>query len=192
MGRATALFLPFPLGPWEVPKGQISLNFNYKVNFKFFLNQTLCVFSQLKDVKHIRQDFHLVAWVMTKAWDLGYGGSGDQHFFFFSKMNQIWCASYLHKWHMQQHHFMVPAPWGRAKRSTIIKSQLQIKSILKIFKPSFVCLLPNERYKTYQTGFSFDRLCNAPGVGLGGTVTTVGGGGGVNSPPPFKQIWCVS
>ena len=40
-----------------------------------------------------------------------------------------------------------------------------------------MCLLTNERYKTYQTGFSFGRLGHAPGVGLGGTG---GGGGGVN------------
>ena len=33
-----------------------------------------------------------------------------------------------------------------------------------------MCLLTNERYKTYQTGFSFGRLGHAPGVGLGGTV----------------------
>ena len=31
-----------------------------------------------------------------------------------------------------------------------------------------MCLLTHERYKTYQTGFSFG--CHAPGVGLGGTV----------------------
>ena len=38
-----------------------------------------------------------------------------------------------------------------------------------------MCLLRNERYKTYQTGFSFGRLGHAPGVGLGGAV----GGWGV-------------
>ena len=38
-----------------------------------------------------------------------------------------------------------------------------------------MCLLTNERYKTYQTGFSFGRLGHAQGMGLGGTV---GGGGG--------------
>ena len=43
-------------------------------------------------------------------------------------------------------------------------------SISKIFKPNFVCLLTNERHKTYQTGFSLDHLGHAPGVGLGGTV----------------------
>ena len=55
-----------------------------------------------------------------------------------------------------------------------------------------MCLLTNERYKTYQTGFSFRCLGHAPGVGLGGTV---GGGGGLGVPktffPKFNQIWCV-
>ena len=36
-------------------------------------------------------------------------------------------------------------------------------------------LLTNERYKTYQMGFSFGCLGHGPGVGLRGTV---GGGGG--------------
>ena len=43
------------------------------------------------------------------------------------------------------------------------------KSISKILKVNYVCLLTNERYKTYQTGILFHRLGHAPGVGLGGT-----------------------
>ena len=50
------------------------------------------------------------------------------------------------------------------------------KSISKIFIPNFVCVLTNERYKTYQTGFLFCRLGHAPGTGLWGT----GGAQGVN------------
>ena len=49
-------------------------------------------------------------------------------------------------------------------------------SISKMFIPNFVCVLTNERYKLYQTGFSFCRLCHAAGVGLWGT----GGAQGVN------------
>ena len=41
-------------------------------------------------------------------------------------------------------------------------------SISKIFIPNFVCVLTNERYKTYQTGFSFCHLGHAPGMGLWG------------------------
>ena len=42
------------------------------------------------------------------------------------------------------------------------------KSISKIFIPNFVFVLTNERYKTYQTGFSFCPLDHATGVGLWG------------------------
>ena len=42
------------------------------------------------------------------------------------------------------------------------------KLISKIFIPNFVCVLTNERYKTYQMGFSFCCLGHAPGVGLWG------------------------
>ena len=39
--------------------------------------------------------------------------------------------------------------------------------ISKIFIPNFVCVLTNERNKTYQTGFLFCCLGHALGVGLG-------------------------
>ena len=111
MGCATAHFFgPAPWSPGEGPKGQISL----QSQFQRFLNQTLCVFSKMKDIKHIRWDFHLASWVMPHGWDLGVpcGGWGGKYFFF-PKFNQILCVSYLDEWHMQQHHFVwVPAPWG--------------------------------------------------------------------------------
>ena len=49
--------------------------------------------------------------------------------------------------------------------------------------PNFVCVLTNERYKTYQTGFSFCRLGHAPGVGLRGA----GGAQGVKNDFFFKH-----
>ena len=58
MGGATTKKIgPTPLGPWEGSKGQISLNFNNKVNFKDFIHQTLCLFLKIKDIKLIEQDF---------------------------------------------------------------------------------------------------------------------------------------
>ena len=45
-------------------------------------------------------------------------------------------------------------------------------SISKIFIPNFMCVLTNERYKTYQTGFLFCPLGHALGVGLWGTGGT--------------------
>ena len=32
------------------------------------------MFSQIKDIKNIEQNFHLVAWVMPQRWDLGVPG----------------------------------------------------------------------------------------------------------------------
>ena len=43
MGRATAFFCPTPWGSGEGSKGQISFNFNYKVNFKDFYTKLVCV-----------------------------------------------------------------------------------------------------------------------------------------------------
>ena len=96
---------------------------------------------------------------------VGLGGTvgvgGD---FFSPKFNQIWCVSYLHECHKQWHHFLGPGPlgaWGEAERSNIIKSELQVN--FKDFKPNFVHLLTNERYITYQAGFSFAPLDHARG-----------------------------
>ena len=60
------MFGPAPWGPGKGSKGQIQY---YKITIskaisKVFLYQTLCVFSQMIDTKHIRQDFHSVSWVM--------------------------------------------------------------------------------------------------------------------------------
>ena len=72
--RNCTFFCPALWGPREGPKGQISLNiikFQLLSQFQRFLNQTLCVFSHMKDIKHIRRDFHLAAWVMPLGWDSG-------------------------------------------------------------------------------------------------------------------------
>ena len=74
-----------------------------------------------------------------------------------TKSNQIWCVSYSREWGVQQHIFLAPPP-GQGPKGQILLNF--------IFKP-FVCLLANKRYKTYQTGFSFSHLGNAPEVGLG-------------------------
>ena len=48
-----------------------------------------------------------------------------------------------------------------------------------------MCLPTHERYKTYQTGFSIERLNHAPGVG---PWDTVGGGGGGGWGSFFSEI----
>ena len=85
--NGTFFFGPAPWGPGEGPKGQISLNiikFQLLSQNQKFLNHTLCVFSQMKDIKHIRRDFHLAAWVMPQGWDLGvpWGVVVSKNFFF--------------------------------------------------------------------------------------------------------------
>ena len=76
----------FFLAPSPGPKGQISLNiikFQLQSQLQRFFNQTLCNFSDMKDIKHIRRDFHFVAWVMPKWSDLGvsWGALGVNFFF---------------------------------------------------------------------------------------------------------------
>ena len=118
----------FGLGPWGGAKRLNNIKFQLQSQFQRFLNQTLCVFSEMKDIKHIRWDFYLATWVLPQGWDLGVPLGVGESKIFFLKFNQIWCVSYLHECHMQQHHFLGPhplGPWGGAKRSNIIKSELQ-------------------------------------------------------------------
>ena len=65
---------------------------------------------------------------MPQGWDLGvpwgWGGGGKKK----SEIQPDLVLSYLHECHMQQRHFMGPrplGPWGGAKRSNIIKSEIQ-------------------------------------------------------------------
>ena len=65
--------------------------------------------------------------------------------------------------------FFAPPPGALGKGQKVKYHLISItKSISKIFIPNFVCVLTNERYKTYQMGFSFCPLDHATGVGLRG------------------------
>ena len=66
----------------EGPKDK-NINSQLQSQFQRFLNQTLCVFSQMKDINHIRQDLRSVAWVIPQGWDLGVPWRGLKKFFFF-------------------------------------------------------------------------------------------------------------
>ena len=72
--------------------------------------------------------------------------------------------------------FFLVRPSGALGRGQKVKYHLISikKSISKIFIPNFVCVLTNERYKTYQTGLSFCCLGHAPGVGHRGTGVAQG------------------
>ena len=61
--------------------------------------------------------------------------------------------------------FFGPAPGALGRGQ--ISLNFNTKSISNIFIPNFVCVLPNERYKSYRTGLLFCRLDYALGVELG-------------------------
>ena len=65
--------------------------------------------------------------------------------------------------------FFGPAPWGAGEGSIgQISFNFNYKVNFKDCIPDCVCVLTNERYKTYQMGLSFCHLGHAPGVGLMG------------------------
>ena len=57
---------------------------------------------------------------------------------------------------MQWQTFLAPPPVEGSKGQ--ISFNFNYKVNFKDFMPNFVCVLTNERYKTYQTGFLFCRL----------------------------------
>ena len=69
--------------------------------------------------------------------------------------------------------FFAPPPGDLGRGQKVKYHLISItKSILKIFIPNFVCVLTNERYKTYQTGFFILLPGSCP---RGGTLGRPGG-----------------
>ena len=83
---------PHPLGPWGGAKMSNIIKSQLQSQFQRFLNQTLCIFSQMKDIQHIRRDFHSAAWVMPRGGTWGTVGVRVKKKI--PKFNQIWCVSY--------------------------------------------------------------------------------------------------
>ena len=106
-----------PLGPWGGAKRSNIIKSDIQSQIQRFINQTLCIFSQMKDIKHIRWDFHSATWVMPRSGTWGYrGGLGEQKNS--PKFNQVSCVSYSHEWHMHQQNFLglgPLGPWGGVK-----------------------------------------------------------------------------
>ena len=68
-----------PLGLWGGTKRSNIIKSQLQSQSQRFLKQTLYVFSQMKDIKHIRCDFYWTAQVMPQGWDFGgCGGLGDE------------------------------------------------------------------------------------------------------------------
>ena len=81
----------------------------------------------MKDIKHIRWDFHSVAWVMPQGLDLGVqGGKGSKKFFSEIQPNLV-CVTRMANATAQ--FFWSPSPWGGAKYHLLSTT----KSISNIF-----------------------------------------------------------
>ena len=83
MAHATAHFFgsPSPLGPWGGAKRSNIIKSQLLIRFQRFLNQTLCVFSQMKDIKKIRRDsFPRLGHVLGVGLGGTLGGWGGQFF----------------------------------------------------------------------------------------------------------------
>ena len=160
-------FGPQPLGPWGGAKRSNIIKCHTQNQFPRFLNQTLCVFSQMKDIKHFRRDFHSVAWVMPKGWDLGvpWGVGGPN--FFSPKFNQVCCMSYLHEWHMcNVTIFFAPACWGLGEGP---KGQISLNLNFKDFKTKLCVFSQMKDIKHIRWDFHSDTwVMHAPGFGTWG------------------------
>ena len=138
------IFGPTPWGPEEGSKGQISFNFNYKSISKIFIPNFLCVFSQIKDIQHFKQDFHSSTWAMPQGrdfWALGVPRGLKKYFF------RTWSCgiSNWRGWRAELNAIRIFTlgsnwwPWSEVKRSNIIKFHS------KIFIRNLVCVLTNKK-----------------------------------------------
>ena len=160
----------------KVKYHQISLKLNYKVNLKDFLTK-FCVSSHTWKILNISDGIFI--WrpgscPRGRTW--GYrGGLGGSKIFFSEIHPDMVCEFLTWKAYAPAPFLGSPPPGALGRGQKVKYHWIWIKrSISKIFKPNFVYLLTNERYKTYQLGFSFSCLGHGPEVGLRGTV---GGGG---------------
>ena len=124
----------------------------------------------MEDTKHIRRDFHSVAWVMPQGSDLG--ALGVSRSFFFLKhchvAYQIAGDNVHNRMQVKFSSYGQTGDLGVRSKGQISVISVTI-SISKIFIPNLICVLTNERYKTYhQTEFLFCRLSHAPEAGLRG------------------------
>ena len=70
---------PRPLGPLGGAKWSNIIKSQLQSQFQRYAKQTLYVFSQMKDIKHVRWDFHSIPCVMPQG--LGLGGAGRSKLF---------------------------------------------------------------------------------------------------------------
>ena len=114
---------PRPGALGEGPKGQNIIKSELQSQFQRFLNQTLCIFSQMKGIKHIRRDFHSTTWVIPRCGTLGYcGGLGGQKFFFFEIQPDFLCELLTCMTHAPAQFFgsRPPGALGRGQKFNIL------------------------------------------------------------------------
>ena len=183
-------FGPASWGPGERPKGQILLNifkFQLQSLFQRFLNQTLCVFSQMKDIKHIRRDFHSLAWVMPQGSDLGvqWGVEWSKKKIRNSTRFGVW-VTYINGT-CNSTFFRSPPP-GEGP-----KGQISLSLNHKVNFKDFLTKLCVSSHNWKIRNISDVIFILSPGLcPRGGTWGTMGAGGPIFFSPKFNQIWCVS
>ena len=117
--RNSTLVWPSPWGPAEGPKGQISLNVNNKVDFKYFTPNF--VYLLTNEIYESNGIFILSPGTCPRGRTWGVTGGLRFKNILFLKFNQIWCVSYSHECDVQRHTFLVPALWdpGEGPKSQI-------------------------------------------------------------------------
>ena len=128
----------------------------------------------MKDIKHIRWDFHLIAWVMPQGWDLGVPW-GVWGVIFFRNSTRFGVRVTYMNGTCTGTIFWVPAPWDLGEGSKgQISLNLNYKVNFKGFKTK-ICV-SSHKWKIYNIldGIFIRAPGSCPGVGLGGTVGGVG------------------
>ena len=89
------------------------IKFQLQSQSKDFLYGTLCVFSQMKDRKHIQRNFHLVAWVMPQGLDFGMLGSQKPKAWGFAIAVQVFSCRDAYVLKSSSHNMTIGAidPW---------------------------------------------------------------------------------
>ena len=119
----------------------------------------------MKDTKHIRQDFHSVAWVMPQGWHFGVLGVPRGVIFFFKHGHVAYQIDGDDEQNRMQVQFSSLGQTG--DRGVMSKGQISLNFYYhvnsKIFIPNFVCVLTNKDRKHIAQNFD-----SVAGVGLGG------------------------
>ena len=203
-------FCPTPWSPGEGSKGQISFNFNYKVNFKDFYSK-LCVCCHKWKIQNISNGlFILLPGSCPRSVTWGYLGAKIKFrpavcllryllLKHWVKFNQIWCVSYSHDWGAQLQFFLAPLPGEGSK------GQISFKINYKVNFKDFHSKLCVCTYKWKIQNMSDGSFILSPGsCTRGGTWGYLGAKIKfrpavcllcyllLNHWTKFNQIWCVS